>query len=84
MASKNITVTYPDGDEARFRSALKQHYGQIEDPAGSGIMRDRTGPEAWDAFAESCKMSLRHLVRRVEKDNAAKAAADAVIDPVIT
>ena len=31
MATKNITITYPDGDEARFRQALKAHYGQIED-----------------------------------------------------
>lgn len=84
MASKNFTVTYPDGDEARIRQALKTHYGQIEDPVGSGTFRDRTGPEAWAAFEDSCKRSLRHIVRNVEKE-AAKAVAEAgVVDPVIS
>lgn len=84
MATKNITIIYPDGDEARFRQALKAHYGRIEDPPGSGTFRDRTGPEAWNAFELSCKKSLRHIVRNVERE-AAKAAAEAgVTDPDIT
>lgn len=80
MATKNITVTYPDGDEARMRKALKAHYGEIEDPTGSGSYRERTGPEAWAAFEASCKKSLRHLARKAERDAAVKAAEGAIID----
>ena len=84
MATKNITITYPDGDEARFRQALKAHYGQIEDPPDSGQFRDRTGPEAWAEFERSCKKSLRHIVRNVEREAAKVAAEAGVTDPVIS
>lgn len=84
MAVKNITVTYPDGDEARFRNALRAHYGEIEDPVGSGTMRPRTGPEAWAAFEASCKKSLRHIIRNAEKEAAKAAAEAAVVDANIT
>lgn len=80
MATKNITITFPDGDEARMRQVLKAHYGQIEDPPDSGIYRDRTGPEAWAAFEASCRRSLRHLARNVERAAAVKAAEDALKD----
>jgi hypothetical protein len=81
MASKNVTITYPDGDQSRINQALKAHYGQVEDPPGSGTFRDRTNAEAWNEFESSCKRSLRHLVRNVEKE-AARAAAEAGVADV--
>jgi len=75
MATRNVTITYPDGDGPRVLAALKAHYGQILD---NGVMRDRTNAEALAAFDASVKLSLRHIVQKYERETAAKAASDAI------
>lgn len=83
MATRDITIEYPDGAASRILTALKAHYGQIQD-AQSGQMRDRTNAEAFEAFEASVRNSLVHIVRKYEKDTAAKTAADAVQDVEVT
>lgn len=80
MATKSLSINYPDGDEQRFRRALRAHYGPVEDPPGSGQYRGRTGAEAWDEFERSCKHALRDIVRRVEREEAAATAVASIID----
>jgi hypothetical protein len=84
MATRTLTINYADANQARFNAALKTHYGQIEDPPGSGTMRARTTPEAWDAFEKSCKSALRDLVRNVEREAARVAAEASVAETDIT
>ena len=77
MAVYNLPIAYPDGQQARILSALKIHYGQIND---NGTLRDRTNAEALSAFGDSCRNSLAKLVNRVEMDAATTAAASTVTE----
>lgn len=84
MATRNITITYPDGAAARVLAALKTHYGQITVPGATPqdpvTYRDRTNAEAFAAFEASVKDSLRHIVRTAEKQAAVTAAEAGVTD----
>lgn len=82
MATKTITLTYPDGSGPRIVAALKQKYGQVYEGA-TGIHRDRTNAEAFAAFESECKQMLRNIVMNTDKAAAAQAAQDAVTDPGI-
>jgi hypothetical protein len=81
MATHTLTVVYPDGDGPRIITALKSHYGQIEDPEDSGIFRDMTTGESLDRFDASIRQALRHIVLKEERQ-AAVAAASAAIEEV--
>lgn len=83
MATRTLTITYSDANAPRFNQALKAHYGQIEDPVGSGIYRDRTTAEAWAEFERGCKSALKDIVRRVERDAAVAQAAASVVEPEV-
>lgn len=83
MATKTITLTYPDGSGSRIVAALKQKYGQIYEVA-TGIHRDRTNAEAFAAFEAECKAMLKSIVMESERAAASQAAADAVTDPGVS
>ena len=78
MATFDVTITYPDNAQGRILAALKTHYGQVDD--GQGGMRDRTNAEAINAFRDSCRNSLRHLVLRSEVETAKEDAARGVAE----
>jgi hypothetical protein len=80
MATRNITITYPDGQGARIVAALKTHYGPITE-GEPPVQRERTNAEAFAAFEASVKNSLRHIVRSVEQEAARQAANAGVTDP---
>ena len=84
MATRSISITYPDAAGARIVAALRAQYGQVEDPAASGTFRDRTAAEVFALFEADIRASLRDIVRKYERDVAAKAAADAVADVSVT
>lgn len=81
MATRNISVTYPDGAAATIIAALKWNYGQIEDPPGSGTMRDRTNAEALQAFDASVRAALRDVVQRYQVHQA-RTTAEAGVTPI--
>ena len=83
MATRNIPVTYPDGQAARIVAALKTHYGPITE-GEPPVARERTNAEAFAAFEASVKDSLRHIVRNAERQAAKEAAEAGVTDPDVT
>ena len=82
MATRNITVTYPDGSGATILAALKWNYGQISD--GAGGMRDMTNAEALARFDTSVKASLKDMVNRYQVELAKETAAAAVVPVDVT
>lgn len=76
MATLNLAINIPDDQVTRMRTALRTHWGQVEDPPGSGTMRDLTNAELTEKLRTSLVSSIKDIVRRVEAD-AAKAAAEA-------
>ncbi len=84
MATRNIAVTYPDGAAAKIIAALKWHYGQGEDPPGSGTMRARTNAEALGAFDAGVRNALKDIVLRYDRQVARDAADATVVETPVT
>ena len=78
MATHTLTLTWLDGDGTRIYNALKDHYGQIEDPEGSGIYRDMTVGETLDHYDSSARKSLSDLVYKFERQEVATVAVEDV------
>ena len=72
MATKNITINYPDGAATSITAALKAYYNVT------------TNAEAFAAFEQEVKDKLKAIVFTYEREAAAKAAADAVTEPNVT
>jgi len=84
MATKTFTITYPDAAAPRIMAALKSHYGKVEDPVGSGTMRDRTNAEVFAEFEKMMRDTLRGIVLQQEKQGAKIAAEAAVTEIPVT
>ena len=72
MATRNITINYPDGTATRITTALKAYYNV------------QTNAEAFVAFEQETKDKLKAIVFTYERQAAAKAAEDAVVEPSIS
>lgn len=84
MATINLAVTIPDNQVSRMRTALRTWWGPVEDPPGSGTMRQMTNAELEERLRQVVVRNIRDIVKRVEAD-AAKAAAEAgVTEPDVT
>ena len=81
MATRNITITYPDGEAARVLAALKIEYGRILD---AGVYRDMTNAEAFVALEQYVKDYVKRVVRKTESETAKAAAEAAIVDASIT
>lgn len=84
MASINIAITYPDGNQTRVLNALRAHYGPIADPPGSSIVRQRTAAECVAAFVADSKDRLKNIVIQTEANTARITAEAGITDPSIT
>ncbi len=84
MATINLSVSVPDNQVTRMQTALRTWWGQVEDPPGSGTMRDLTPAELTEKLRQVVIRNIRDIVKRVEAD-AAKAQAEAgVTEPDVT
>ena len=81
MATRNITITYPDGEASRILTALKIEYGRVLE---NGVYRDRTNAEAFAALEQYVKAYVKRVVRRTEAEAAKAAAEAAIVDATIT
>ena len=72
MATQNITLTYPDGEQARILAALKAAAATAAVPAP-------TNAQALAWFTATVQSSLRDVVLRFERD---AAVAAVVVVPV--
>ena len=81
MASHTLILTWPDGDGTRVLKAMQEHYGQVEDPEGSGIYRDMTVGETLARYDQSARESMTNIVLKYEQQVAAAAAIEGV-EPV--
>lgn len=72
MATRTITINYPDGAATRITTALKAYYNVT------------TNAEAFAAFEQEVKDRLKSIVFTYERQAAAKAAEAAVTEPNVT
>ena len=70
MAVLNFSITVPDAAVPRIMAGLRSHWGQVEDPPGSGTFRDLTDAEVREKFRVLVKDTLRNLVMNREVYNA--------------
>lgn len=77
MATHNVVITYPDGQQARILTALKAAAANEDTPAP-------TNAQALEWFANTVRASMRDVVLRYERELAVKAAADAVLSPDVS
>ena len=80
MATINLNLTVPDAQVPRVVAALSRKFGQIDDPPGSGIFRDRTNAELLALLREDIRLTVINLVKRYEQDAAIVTARTGVID----
>lgn len=62
MATLNFSITIPDASLPRIIAGLRLHYGQVEDPAGSGTFRDLTQAEIVAKLRQLMVDSIRNMV----------------------
>lgn len=77
MATHNITLTFPDAQQARVLAALKASAATTEVP-------NPTNAQALAWFTGTVKASLRDVVLRYEREAAVTAAAAAVAPADVT
>ena len=72
MATRNITINYPDGAATKITTVLKANYNVA------------TNAEAFAAFEQEVKDRLKAIVFMYERKVAAKAAEGAVTETPVT
>ena len=83
----NLTIQIPEGQLDRVISAMRTHYGPVEDGVdenGAPIFRDMTAAEVGDKIKEETRQRVIDVVRSVENQAAARAAASSVSDVNVT
>ena len=77
----NLTIQIPEGQLDRVISAMRTHYGPVEDGVdenGAPIFRDMTAAEVGDKIKEETRQRVIDVVRSVENQTAARAAVSSV------
>lgn len=77
MATHNITLNYPDGQQTRILNALKA-------AAATTAVPNPTNAQALAWFTSTVQSSLRDVVLRHERDAALTSAAAAVVPVAVT
>ena len=83
----NLTIQIPEGQLDRVISAMRTHYGPVEDGVdenGVPILRDMTTAEVGDKIKEETRQRVIDVVRSVENQTAARAAVSSVSDVNVT
>jgi hypothetical protein len=80
MATINLNLTVPDAQVPRVVAALSKKFGQIDDPLGSGIFRDRTNAELLALLREDVRQTIISAVKRFEQQTAIDTARASVAD----
>lgn len=70
MAQITLTITIPDEHEVQQGCGLRAHWGQVEDPPGSGIFRDLTKTEIRDKLQILTRATIRNIVTNQESQAA--------------
>ena len=78
MATFNLVVTYPDGQQTRILNALKTHWTTTNEQ-GQPVVP--TNAQVVENLRLVVTRNIRDIVLRVERD-AAVAAAEAGVTPV--
>lgn len=81
MATFNLTVTYPDAEQARILAALKKHW-TTQDADGNDVIP--TNAQVVEHLRKVVVANIRDIVIRIERDAAVKAAADGVTPPDVS
>lgn len=76
MATFNLTVTFPDAQQARILTALRTHWTE------NGVVP--TNPQIVEKLRLVVAANVRDIVQRVERDAAVAAAAGGVTPPDVT
>lgn len=76
MATFNLTVTYPDGEQARILAALKTHWTE------DGVVP--TTAQVVEKLRQVLAANVRDIVVRVERNAAIKTASDGVVAPTVS
>jgi hypothetical protein len=82
-----LSITIPENQLDRVISAMRIHYGPIEDVVdenGAPIFRDMTAGEVGNKIKEETRQRVIDIVRSVENQAAARAAVSAVSDVNVT
>lgn len=78
MATFDLLITYPDGEQVRILTALKaQYYGTITDALGNPVVL--TNAQAIEAFRKEVMQRLKDIVFSQENKNAVTQAASTVV-----
>ena len=77
-----LSITIPENQLDRVVSAMRIHYGPVED--GAPIFRDMTAGEVGNKIKEETRQRVIDIVRSVENQAAARAAVSAVSDVNVT
>ena len=83
----DISIQIPDDQLDRVVSAMRTHYGPVEDGVdenGAPIFRDMTTAEVGDKIKEETRQRVIDVVRSVENQAAARAAVSSVSDVNVT
>jgi len=76
MATFNLVITYPDGQQSRILNALKTHWTE-EDPE-THLPVVPTTQEVIEKLRLVMVSNIKDIVQKVERDIAVQAAAAAV------
>lgn len=83
MAQLTFTITVPDVAVPRIMSALRSHFGQVQDPPDSGIFRDMTDVELRERFRALVRDTLKNMVLNQEIHEATQTVrADVTALPI--
>lgn len=77
MATFNLTVTYPDAEQARILAALKEHWKNAD-----GSLP--TNAQVVEKLRQVVAANVKDIVVMVERNAAVKTAADGVTAPSVT
>ena len=79
MAQFNLVIAHPDAQQTRIVSALKTHWTtQEQDENGDVQTVVPTNAEVVEKLRQSVISAIKDIVKRVERDAAVQAAADAI------
>lgn len=73
MATVNLAITIPDDQVDRMRAGLRAYWGKIEDPPGSGQMREMTNAEVVERLRKETIGNIKLMVKKAETRQAEEA-----------
>lgn len=73
MAILNLSITIPDAHVPRVIAGLRGHWGKVEDPAGSGVFRERTQAELVALLRQLVRDTVGNIVTNQEASAAVKS-----------